>query len=63
MTDDSNHMDRYVSLRFQGLKSSSISADMIAVHNEEELTYLVSSKTQHGVVYLVDMKHGLCSCA
>lgn len=23
---------------------------------------MVGSKTQHGVVYLVDMKHGLCNC-
>ena len=57
-----NRVDRYVSLKYQGLKCSGIGSEQIAVLDKHEQTYLVDSQTERNVKYLVDMSVGICSC-
>ena len=57
-----NRIDRYVSLKYQGINCARIGFDKIQVHDEAEQTYLVESQTERGVKYLVDMSVGVCSC-
>ena len=57
-----NRMDRYVSLKFQGVKSAGISAEQIVKLDIDACTYLVNSQTEREVKYLVDMSLGVCSC-
>ncbi len=56
-----NRADRYISLKYQGMKSAGICSDDIQ-KLENENTFLVSSQTECGVKYLVDMKLGVWSC-
>ena len=56
-----NRVDRYISLKYQGMKCAGICSDSIQ-KLENENTYLVSSQTERGIKYLVDMKLGVCSC-
>ena len=56
-----NRVDRYISLKYQGMKSVGICSDDIQ-KLENENTFLVSSQTERSIKYLVDMKLGLCSC-
>ena len=57
-----NRINRYVSLKYQGINCARIGFDKIQVHDEAEQTYLVESQTERGVKYLVDMSVGVCSC-
>ena len=57
-----NRLDHHISLKFQGIKCSKISQEDIQVLDEHNSTYLVKSKSELGVTYLVDMKLGVCSC-
>jgi len=57
-----NRVDRYISLKYQGMKSAGISADDIQ-KLEKENVFLVYSQTEQGVKYLVDMNLGICSCS
>ena len=57
-----NRMDRYISLKFQGINSAGISAEHISTLNEDLHSFLVDSQTERGVKYLVDMALGVCSC-
>lgn len=57
-----NRIDRYVSLKFQGIKCAGISSEHITVHDPEAATYLVNSQTDRGVKYVVNMELGICSC-
>lgn len=57
-----NRFDRHISLKFQGLKCADISLAQVQEVDKAELTYLVNSRTERGVRYLVDMKLGACSC-
>ena len=57
-----NRFDRHISLKFQGLKCLGISLAQVQKLDESNLTYLVSSQSERGVSYLVDMKLGVCSC-
>ena len=56
-----NRYEHHISLKFQGIKCSGISKSQIQPLHEASGTYLVSSQTEHGVKYLVDMKLGACS--
>ena len=56
-----NRVDRYISLKYQGMKSAGICVDHIQ-KLENENTFLVNSQSQRGVKYLVDMNLGVCSC-
>ena len=56
-----NRVDRYISLKYQGMKSAGICADHIQ-KLENENTFLVNSQTERSVKYLVDMNLGICSC-
>ena len=55
-----NQIDRYVSLKFQGIKCATISLESITKLDSN--SYLVNSQTEVGVKYLVDMEIGVCSC-
>ena len=57
-----NRVDRYISLKYQGMKSMGIGLDQTQ-RLANENTFLVHSQTERGVKYLVDMNLGLCSCA
>ena len=57
-----NRVDRYISLKYQGLKCLGIGFEQIAILNKDEQTYLVDSQTERNVKYLVDMSVGICSC-
>jgi len=57
-----NRVDRYISIKYQGMKCSGIAFDQISVLDKNEQTYLVESQTDRGVKYFVDMSVGICSC-
>ena len=57
-----NRVDRYISLKYQGMKCTGIGAEKITMLDKDEQTYLVESQTERGVKYLVDMSVGICSC-
>lgn len=57
-----NRIDRYISIKFQGLKCANISHEHIRQLDSDAGTYLVNSQTERGVKYLVDMTLGVCSC-
>ncbi len=57
-----NRMDRYVSLKFQGVKSAGISVEHISTLNKDDCTFTVDSQSERGIKYLVDMTLGVCSC-
>ena len=57
-----NRFEHHISLKFQGIKCSGISENHIEKLDEVNGTYLVSSQTECGVKYLVDIKLGVCSC-
>ena len=57
-----NRIDRYISIKFQGLKSANISREHITLLDSEAATYLVASQTERGVKCLVNMELGVCSC-
>ncbi len=54
-------MDRYVSLKFQGVKSAGISMEHISTVDKDDCTFLVDSQSERGIKYLVDMTLGVCS--
>ena len=54
-----NRVDRYISLKYQGMKSAGICEDHIQ-KLENENTFLVNSQTERSVKYLVDMNLGIC---
>ena len=56
-----NRVDRYISLKYQGMKSAGIGTDDIQKLDKAN-TFLVNSQTERGVKYLVDMNLGVCSC-
>ena len=56
-----NRVDRYISLKYQGMKSTGICVDHIQKF-ENKNTFLVNSQSQRGVKYVVDMNLGVCSC-
>lgn len=58
-----NRIDRYISIKFQGIKSATISREHITQFDSEAGTYLVNSQTERGVKYLVNMDLGICSCS
>ena len=55
-----NRVDRYISLKYQGMKSAGICVDHIQ-KLENKNTFLINSQSQRGVNYLVDMNLGVCS--
>lgn len=55
-----NRLDTYVALRFQGLNASKIPKESIA--ETDKNMYTVKSKTERGLVYVVDMSVGVCTC-
>ena len=55
-----NRIDRFIGLRFCGMKSSSVPAESIK-KGENNLFY-VNSRQERGLVYVVDMHLGTCSC-
>ena len=55
-----NRVDRYISLKYQGMKSAGICVDHIQ-KLENENTFLVNSQSHHDIKYLVDMNLGVCS--
>jgi len=57
-----NRIDRYVSLKYQGLRCVSIAHEHISSLDESNVTFLVNSMSECGVKYLVDMQLGTCSC-
>ena len=57
-----NRIDRYISLKYQGLKCLGIGFEQIAILDKDEQTYLVDSQTERNVKYLVDMSVGICTC-
>ena len=57
-----NRIDRYISLKFQGIKCANISPEHITQLDSNAKTYLVNSQTERGVKYLVNMELGICSC-
>ncbi len=57
-----NRMDRYISLKYQGIKCINIAYENIVQLDSDEATYLVDSQTDRGVKYLVNMELGVCSC-
>ena len=54
-------MDKYVSMRFQGINCASIKYESV-VKLEADYCFLVESQTEKGVSYLVDMNLGVCGC-
>ena len=56
-----NRVDRYISLKYQGMKGAGIGLEQIQQLAHEN-TCLVDSQTERGVKYLVDMNLGACSC-
>ena len=56
-----NRVDRYISLKYQGMKSTGIGTNDIQKLDKENI-FLVNSQTERGVKYLVDMNLGICSC-
>lgn len=54
-----NRIDRYVSLKYQGINCAHIGIDKIQIHDKTELIYLVESQTERGVKHLVDMSVGV----
>lgn len=58
-----NRYEHHVSLKFQGINCSGIyQRESDTTVDRTHGTYLVSSQTECGVQYLVDMKLGVCSC-
>ena len=57
-----NRVDRYISIKYQGMKCSGIAVDQISILDKDEQTCLVESQTERGVKYFVDMSIGICSC-
>ncbi len=57
-----NRLDRYISLKYQGLNCSKISYESIYEIDSKESIYLVNSKTERDVKYLVNMELGICNC-
>ena len=55
-----SRIDRYVSLKFQGIKCATVSQESITKLDSN--SYLINSQTEVGVKYLVDMEIGVCSC-
>ena len=55
-----NRVDRFIALRFCGLKYSTVPAETIC-KGEDHLFY-VNSRQERGLVYTVDMQLGLCTC-
>ncbi len=54
-----NRIDRFISIRFCGMKSSSIPAEAITMGKD---LFYVESQQSRGQVYEVDMQLGACSC-
>ncbi len=57
-----NRVDRYISIKYQGMKCSGIAVDQISILDKDDQTYLVENQTERGVKYFVDMSIGICSC-
>ena len=55
-----NRMDRFIGLRFCGMKSPSVPKESIK-QGEDNLFY-VNSRQERGLVYIVDMHLGTCTC-
>ena len=55
-----NRIDRFISLRFCGLKSSTVPVETI--RQGENNLFFVNSRQERGVVYTVDMQLGTCTC-
>ena len=53
-------VDRFISLRYQGLNAKQYSKDSITKLSDS--TFSVPSKTERGVKYWVDMSIGQCTC-
>ena len=56
-----NRIERCISLRFCGMKSSIIAKENIAP-TEDPNVFMVDSKTSRGIVYTVDMQLNVCTC-
>ena len=56
-----NRIERCISLRFCGMKSSTIAKENIAP-TEDPNVFMVDSQTTRGVVYTVDMQLSVCTC-
>lgn len=56
-----NRVERFISLRFCGIKSSEIPAG--AIRKGENHLFYVNSRQERGLVYTVDMQLGTCTCA
>ena len=56
-----NRIERCISLRFCGMKSSTIAKENIAP-TEDPNVFMVDSQTSRGVVYTVDMQLSVCTC-
>ena len=55
-----NRIDRFIALRFCGIKYSAVSAETI--HKGENNIFYVNSRSERGLVHTVDMQLGICSC-
>ena len=55
-------MDRYISLKYQGLKCARIYPENISQIDSIAAIFTVDSQTERGVKYLVNMELGICSC-
>ena len=55
-----SRVDRFISLRFQGLHARAYSKEAIKQLTKSQ--YSVPSKTERGVIYHVDMEIGICTC-
>ena len=55
-----SRLDRYVSIRYQGLNSKAYKKESISQVSESH--YIVPSKEEREVVYHVDVEVGICTC-
>ena len=58
-----NRMDKYISLKYQGLKYVRIYPENISLIDSMAAIFTVDSQTERGVKYLVNMELGICSCS
>jgi len=58
-----NRIDRYIALRFCGLKLHTVPFETIQRHEgDSDYIFHVDSRSERGLVYTVDMHLGTCSC-
>ena len=58
-----NQIDRYITLRFCGLKLHTVPLETIKRHEGDlDHIFYVNSRSERGLIYTIDMHLGTCSC-